>query len=67
VSVDKPPLALWIQVAAAKLLGFSSLAQAGGRLRLGGTLSSAGRGSRRQLYDLKPEAGLVPASEKGRS
>ena len=33
----------------------------------GGTLSSAGRGSRRQLYDLKPEAGLVPASEKGRS
>src|SRR5262245_21582156 len=26
VSVDKPPLALWIQVAAAKLLGFSSLA-----------------------------------------
>jgi 4-amino-4-deoxy-L-arabinose transferase-like glycosyltransferase len=26
VSVDKPPLALWIQVAAAKALGFSSLA-----------------------------------------
>ena len=33
----------------------------------GGTLSSAGRGSRRQLYDLKPEAGLAPASEKGRT
>jgi 4-amino-4-deoxy-L-arabinose transferase-like glycosyltransferase len=26
VSVDKPPLALWIQVATAKVLGFSSLA-----------------------------------------
>jgi 4-amino-4-deoxy-L-arabinose transferase-like glycosyltransferase len=26
VSVDKPPLALWIQVATAKILGFSSLA-----------------------------------------
>ena len=33
----------------------------------GGTVASAGRGARRQLYDLKPEAGLVPASEKGRS
>jgi 4-amino-4-deoxy-L-arabinose transferase-like glycosyltransferase len=33
----------------------------------GGRGSSAGRGSRRQLYDLTPEAGLVPASEKGRS
>jgi 4-amino-4-deoxy-L-arabinose transferase-like glycosyltransferase len=29
--------------------------------------SVAGRGARRQLYDLKPEAGLAPASEKGRS
>jgi 4-amino-4-deoxy-L-arabinose transferase-like glycosyltransferase len=33
----------------------------------GGTVSSAGRGSRRQLHDLKPEAGLVPVSEKGRA
>ena len=33
----------------------------------GGAVASAGRGSRRQLYDLKPDAGLVPASEKGRS
>lgn len=33
----------------------------------GGAVASAGRGGRRQLYDLKPEAGLIPASEKGRS
>ncbi|HEY7038887.1 MAG TPA: glycosyltransferase family 39 protein [Methylomirabilota bacterium] len=33
----------------------------------GGTVTGSGRSARRQLYDLKPEAGLVPASEKGRS
>jgi len=33
----------------------------------GGTATGFGRSARRQLYDLKPEAGLVPASEKGRS
>jgi 4-amino-4-deoxy-L-arabinose transferase-like glycosyltransferase len=33
----------------------------------GGTGPGSGRSARRQLYDLKPEAGLVPASEKGRT
>jgi 4-amino-4-deoxy-L-arabinose transferase-like glycosyltransferase len=33
----------------------------------GGTAPGSGRSARRQLYDLKPEAGLVPASEKGRT
>jgi len=33
----------------------------------GGTASALGRGARRQLYDLKPETGLVPAAPKERS
>jgi 4-amino-4-deoxy-L-arabinose transferase-like glycosyltransferase len=33
----------------------------------GGTSGGGGRGGRRQLYDLRPEAGLVPGTERGRS
>ena len=33
----------------------------------GGTVPNSGRTARRQLYDLKPEAGLVPAPERGRT
>jgi hypothetical protein len=30
----------------------------------GGPAAGVGRATRRQLYDLNPEAGLVPASER---
>jgi 4-amino-4-deoxy-L-arabinose transferase-like glycosyltransferase len=33
----------------------------------GGSVTGVGRGARRQLYDLNPEAGLVPAPGRGQS